>query len=231
MSRSKPFRFVILLFVASLTFACGGNATAPTEEQPELADLSGNYDVAGANPDGSTYQCVLDVARDGAVYQWNWSACGDFQGVGIQRENVVSVGWGGEECGVVSYLIQEDGALTGLWTTGGQTALGSEQATPVGDAGGDVVGTYSVVGANPDGSEYEGQLVVDAAGDVFRWTWDAGGNFLGVGIRQGNVVSVGWGDEKCGVASYLVQEDGTLDSRWVYVGQTDPGGERVTPAN
>ena len=226
--------------------ACGGGSTEPTataepaatEEPPPTAEppppsddmgIAGVYSIAGKNPDTSDYGCMLEIVPVGDVYEWNWFACGEFEGVGVPQENVVSVAWGGDECSAVSYLVQEDGTLDGVWATFGQTTLGTEKATPTGDTDG-IAGAYTVAGTNPDGSAYDGTLQVTADEGVYKWEWNAGGEFLGVGIQQENIVSVGYGSENCSIVSYLVQEDGTFDALWTYVGQTNLGSERATIA-
>ncbi len=236
MSRSKLFGLLGLLCLVSLLLgACGDKTKAeptPTPDDSTLSiDIAGTYNILGANPDTSEYGCMLDVTPDGDVYQWYWSACGEFDGVGLSRDNVVAVAWGGDECRAATYRIQEDGALSGRWANMGQNTLGAEQATPTDVAEGDIAGTFDVSGVKPDGSEYEGKLTITASGgDVYQLAGDAGGEELsGVGIREDDILSVAYGGENCSVLSYLVHDDGTLNARWAYVGYADLGTEKVTP--
>lgn len=102
-----------------------------------------------------------------------------------------------------------------------------QAATPFADIAGD----YSVVGTNEDGSPYKGALAVIKHGDVYQFRWNAGKQYDGVGVPNGNVVAVaftGGSDGKgCGVVSYQILPDGTLDGRWGYWGQNESGTERA----
>ena len=217
----------ILLLVFLMASACG-SPTAGTGDVPAV-DVTGNYNVAGTNPDGSGYGCMLDIAAKGnGVYEWFWFACGDYEGIGVQQGNVVSVAWGASDCSVVAYKIQSDGMLNAKWTPMQYTTLGTEIAKP-NHKDGKLEGTYKVTGTNPDGSTYDGTLEVTKTGDTYRWLWNAGGEFTGVGIQREDVVSVAYGAEGCSVLSYVIHEDKTLDSLWAYVGQSDLGTEAVTP--
>ena len=46
----------------------------PTEiipkEKVAPIDISGTYKIAGTNPDGSGYNCLLDITANGEVYDW-----------------------------------------------------------------------------------------------------------------------------------------------------------------
>lgn len=62
------------------------------------------------------------------------------------------------------------------------------QASP---AESDLSGIYYVSGH--DGKErYEGAAVLKAEGEVYTLTWTTGGGLQGIGVRQGDVLSVGW---------------------------------------
>jgi hypothetical protein len=100
-------------------------------------------------------------------------------------------------------------------------------ATPAGDIGGD----YSVVGTNANGSSYKGALTVIKHGDVYQFRWTAGKQYDGIGVPNGNVVAVafteGSNGQGCGVVSYQIHSDGTLDGRWGYWGKNESGTERA----
>jgi hypothetical protein len=102
-----------------------------------------------------------------------------------------------------------------------------ETATPPTDIAGD----YTVVGTNEDGSPYKGALEVIKHGDVYQFRWDAGKQYDGVAVPNGNVVAVafsgGSNGKGCGVVSYQILADGTLDGRWGYWGVNESGTERA----
>ena len=53
-----------------------------------------------------------------------------------------------------------------------------------------LVGQYSIVGTNPDGGAYKGNLEVIARGDVYQFRWAAGSQSDGIGVRNGSVIAV-----------------------------------------
>jgi hypothetical protein len=91
-------------------------------------DLAGAYRVAGRNPDGSPYDGELNVIRRGEVYQFSWKIPTEFDGVGVEQDDHVTVGWGGASCGVAQYLVQPTGDLRGLLGAFGQNRAGRETA-------------------------------------------------------------------------------------------------------
>lgn len=96
----------------------------------------------------------------------------------------------------------------------------------------DIAGDYAVVGTYEDGSPYKGALAVIKHGDVYQFRWTAGKQFDGIGIPNGNVVAVAFtsrGDGKgCGVVTYQVLADGTLEGKWGYWGVNESGTEKGT---
>jgi hypothetical protein len=102
-----------------------------------------------------------------------------------------------------------------------------QAATPFAD----IAGNYSVVGTNEDGSPYKGALEVIKRGDVYQFRWNAGKQYDGVGVPNGNVVAVafteGSNGEGCGVVSYQILADGTLEGPWGYWGKNERGSERA----
>jgi len=89
--------------------------------------LEGEYDATGKNPDGKQYKAKLTVEPAGNLYRFAWS--NDTDGVGIKRGNNVAVGIGGTRCGFVTYEVQSDGTLDGIWGGGGSDKTGTEKAT------------------------------------------------------------------------------------------------------
>ena len=144
----------------------------------------------------------------------------------------MSVGWGGNDCKVFSYNLQDDGSLNGLWTTVGETALGTEDLRLTNqNMQDDLTGTYDVIGTNPDGSAYHGQIEITMDADVYQWIRKSDDVFSGVGLWRSNMISVAYGGENCSVVSYLVHDDGALDSIWAFVDSSDLGSEAVTPSD
>lgn len=213
--------FSLMLAVVFLLTACMG--------KPDTDGVVGTYKLDGVNPDGSTYSGTLDVTASGEAFAWSWNA-GEYAGVGLQQGEVVSVAWGSDACYVVSYIIGEDGVLTGKWTDMAISGIGADVATPTENMGEGIEGLYNAIGTNPDGSEYGCSLqVTQKAENVYEWYWFSCGEYTGVGIQDGNVVSVAYGADECSAMSYHVQEDGSLDALWTFVGQTDLGTEIAKP--
>lgn len=95
----------------------------------------------------------------------------------------------------------------------------------------DISGNYSVVGSNPNGSPYKGALDVIKHGDVYQFRWNAGRQYDGVGVPNGDVVAVafteGSNGQGCGVVSYQIKSDGALDGVWGYWGKNESGTEKA----
>ena len=89
--------------------------------------IEGEYDASGKNPDGKQYKAKLTVEPAGNLYHFVWSNNTD--GVGIKRGDNVAVGIGGTRCGFVTYQVQSDGSLDGIWGGGGSDKTGTERAT------------------------------------------------------------------------------------------------------
>ena len=252
MKNHKLFITLLLLLAFALS-ACKGSAPvaeepmdkpvaeAPAMEEPTAEPvveeapvearegIVGAYDLVGTNPDGSEYSGTLDVAAVGDAYSWSWNG-GEYMGVGLQTENIVSVAWGADECYVVSYAVGDDGKLNGVWTDMAASGIGTDVATPTDNMGEGLEGLYNILGTNPDGSEYGCSLqVTKKADNVYEWYWFSCGEYTGVGIQDGNVISVAYGSENCSAISYHVEDDGTLNGVWAYVNQTDLGTDVATP--
>lgn len=88
-----------------------------------------------------------------------------------------------------------------------KTTTNSNSSTS--SSNGDITGTYSVIGKNPSGKDYKGDLAVKKQDAVYQFTWSAGGSsYDGVGIQGGNLVAAGFttgADGKgCGAAIYKI---------------------------
>ena len=106
----------------------------------------------------------------------------------------------------------------------------SKSAAPVPKP--DIAGKYNITGTNPDGAAYRGTMEVITRGDVYQFRWDAGSQYDGVGIQNGNIIAVsyttGANGKGCGVVDYDIQGDGTLDGKWGYWGTNEMGTETAT---
>jgi len=79
----------------------------------------------------------------------------------------------------------------------------------------DVSGTYSVTGTGGNGQYYEGELFIRRQGDVYQLHWNAGNQYDGIGVVNGNVLAVAYTDsdiepDDCGVVSYRILGNGTV---------------------
>jgi hypothetical protein len=114
------------------------NSTTPgteiltTSGTPE-GDLSGTYNVAGSNPDRSTYRGTLEVTPQPPVLQFTWRiGSSSYDGVGVQLGPQIAVGYGtngqGQGCGV-SLFNGSVAEVKGVWGLYGQIASGTENWT------------------------------------------------------------------------------------------------------
>ncbi len=197
------------------TLAAQTATPAALEEpvSPEAADVSGSYRVIGAAANGDPYGGILQLSKRGVAYQLAWRIPSEYDGVGLVQTDILSVGYGvkGDACSVSSYRVQSDGSLDGRWLAIGGDIPGSERDIPTSDVTAGIAGSYRVIGINPNGSSYQGALTVTERGPTYEFVWKTGdATFIGVAIRQGDIVSVGWGTKPCGVISYRIDADGTL---------------------
>jgi len=93
-----------------------------------------------------------------------------------------------------------------------------------------IAGKYNITGSNPDGGVYRGTLEVIARGDVYQFRWNAGTQYDGVAVQNGNIVAVAFANgsdgKGCGVIHYDIQGDGTLSGKWGYWGVNNPEKKR-----
>ena len=94
----------------------------------------------------------------------------------------------------------------------------------------DIAGKYNVAGSNPDGAPYKGTLEIIRRGDVYQFRWNAGTQYDGVGVTNGNFVAVSFANgpngKGCGVIDYNIQQ-GSLDGKWGYWGVNEAGTEKA----
>jgi hypothetical protein len=106
------------------------------------------------------------------------------------------------------------------WQSGQCVALPSPISDPL-------VGAWTVEGAQPTGSTYSGDAAISKSGDAFHFIWSIGGqSYSGVGVRRGDIVSVGWSDgDDHGVVDFEAKGDGTLTGTWFDAKGERPGRE------
>ena len=96
----------------------------------------------------------------------------------------------------------------------------------------DIAGKYNITGSNPDGGNYKGTLEVIKRGDVYQFRWNAGTQYDGVGVQNGNIIAVayttGTDGKGCGVVDYDIAGDGNLSGKWGYWGTNEAGTETET---
>lgn len=90
----------------------------------------------------------------------------------------------------------------------------------------DPSGSYTVVGNNPDGTEYAGTLkVTDLVGTLFyRFDWEVGESYSGLGIvgEQGEITVV-WGPETSAcLMQVFFYEEGGMSGLWVDSSSPEP---------
>ncbi|MDK2126607.1 hypothetical protein [Parachitinimonas caeni] len=186
------------------------------------ADITaGSYNVQGKNPNGSPYKGTLKISGKG-VYKVNWSVGSNYSGIGLDMGNLFAVGWGKGKCGAALYKI-EGGKLSGEWVDPSVPKRGSEQGS-----GGDFKGNYPIKGKSPDGGSYEGTISIEPRGAVYKLGWKGEESYNGVGVRQGNMLAVGWGGENCGVVVYEVKADGGMSGSWAVYGENNLGSEELS---
>ncbi|HEY9646163.1 MAG TPA: hypothetical protein V6C88_07335, partial [Chroococcidiopsis sp.] len=126
---------------------------------------------------------VLNITDRDEVYQFAWEAGTTSEGVGIQQDDFVAVGYGAQGCAVISYRVQPDGSLQGLWGVYGHNTTGTEQAVRTDSPTPGIAGAYNITGTNMDGSAYRGKLTITPRGDAYQFVWEAGDTFRGIGIQ------------------------------------------------
>lgn len=114
--------------------------------------------------------------------------------------------------------------------TSSNTSALSNKPAPATHA--NIAGKYAITGTNPNGTMYRGALEVIEHGDVYQFRWNAGNQYDGVGVVNGEVVAVSFANGPngtgCGVVDYNIQDDGSLVGRWGFWGKDEAGSENAT---
>ena len=120
-----------LCFSVALGLALVAGSQAQTK-----GDLAGKYLVKGENPGGrGEYRGRAAIRQSGGTYQIVWQiGQSQYVGTGIRLDDNLAVVYASENqpAGVVHYRIEPDGSLMGLWTSIGDSAVGTETWTPEG---------------------------------------------------------------------------------------------------
>jgi hypothetical protein len=95
--------------------------------------IGGSYQVAGKNFDGSDYSGTAEItltSQTTCVIEWETAGVKS-QGICMRNDDAFSAAYVLEgEIGLVTYKVDEDGTLNGLWTLAGKEGNGSEVLTP-----------------------------------------------------------------------------------------------------
>jgi hypothetical protein len=99
---------------------------------PALADPSGNYTIAGTNPDGSTYDASVLVAKVGDTFTLTYTLQDGtkLQGTGIGDDDVMAIGYLQDGESGVALMYREGGKWMGVWSYIGAKTLGTEEWQP-----------------------------------------------------------------------------------------------------
>jgi hypothetical protein len=108
-------RRIVLLGIVAIA-VCAFSPMAAQTPQPEL---SGVYRCNGMNPDGTSYQGVVEISKLQDTFRVRWTMDdGSIIGVGIFSNGVFAVSYFGGAPAVAVYKV--DGtSLVGEWTMGG----------------------------------------------------------------------------------------------------------------
>jgi len=129
----------IVAFLLMLYFFALPGALPADEDR--TGGLPGTYTVNGTDPNGGEYSgTVVIKAADGSpgTFEMEWIITGALQqGSGVRTGSELAVTWvsntSGDDReirGTGTYVIGDDGRLTGTWQVEGGTGTGSEEIVP-----------------------------------------------------------------------------------------------------
>jgi hypothetical protein len=104
------------------------DAKPPLEYGPSIG-IEGTYDGSGTNPDGTEYECEVEITKKGESYQviWYFDDQAGYEGAGILKGKTFVVGFANPQgYGVVAYTVGAYGTLDGTWAGAGGTKTGTE---------------------------------------------------------------------------------------------------------
>jgi hypothetical protein len=221
-----PLALLLLVFIPSARLLAQDDASNIVPWA-----ITGSWNIVEGSYKGSNYGGTVDITTGKDAFNFHWSVGeSEYVGVGLGLGGWVGVGYGSEgRRGVAIYQILSDSTLEGSWVTSGDDfPIGHEMAR--GARLSRNKGTFKVEGTNPGtSSAYTGTLAFTRKGDVYDIVWKIGKDtFRGVGIRQDNVLVVGWGvsTEDLGVVAYKFDLDNGK-GKWAIPGGTVLGIENL----
>ncbi|HYF09020.1 MAG TPA: hypothetical protein VD970_15465 [Acetobacteraceae bacterium] len=93
-------------------------------------------------------------------------------------------------------------------------------------------GLYELNGTNPDGTAYDGQVMMQQVGIVsWRVVWSVSGERIeGIGMSSGNVLSVTYQlGQRTGMGIFFINADGSMSGQWTVLGSSGIGTETLRP--
>ncbi len=210
---------------ATPSVALAARSAPATEAPAPRSDPTGSYTVTSAkNPDGTGYGGSVTIGAKGDVFEQRWDLGGNgtYSGVGLLQGKVLAVGWSTKDkAGVIVYEVN-GGKLSGRSALSGSASTGSEELE--GPEG--LNGTYRIVRATlPNGQSHGGSVTLKKKGGVWEVTLRRPGRTTyGVGLLEGGVFVVGFGEGESGVMLYTPTQTG-LSGRWGMVGESAAGIE------
>lgn len=217
------FRTLILFF---LMIAFTGTSALGQNQAAE----GGDYLVTGTELDGREYTGGLEILQRGERYQVSYQLGTQLYGAGILLNDVFVVASGDNLCITAAYERTSDG-FAGRWTSLAIETVQTESMVIISSQ--DSILDGVLTGENVDGSRYQGAMTITQTSEhtveieqVFSQT-----RYSGTGIIVGDVLAVALGDERCSVAAYTVQSDGSLAGNWTSLGETRVATETAVPVN
>lgn len=198
--------------------------------------IEGTFKVNGVSADGAEYTGTSSIKKiGGQMFKANWNLGKKFEGVCFRDGSILSCGWSTKkDLGVVAYLIKDNGDLDGVWFEEQNTTIGKEYLV---GGGSNLLGNYTIkTGETPQKKTYSGTVKVGFHNGVYTFDWNFGGGkkLSGLGLRDGDVLSVGFNDTgNYGVLQYDIKggagKKTMLVGRWVESGTSKqgPGAETM----
>ncbi len=90
--------------------------------------FEGKYKMTGTSNEGSAYEGVIEVEKNGGGYQFTWRTGKDFVGFGIWRGDRAAISFGGRQCFFALYKVISGRSLEGHWGGQRDVVFGTETA-------------------------------------------------------------------------------------------------------
>jgi hypothetical protein len=192
------------------------------------ADPAGKYKVKGKDASGAAYEGKLAIVADAAIYRLTYKDGKTQRGAGILRDDNLFAAWGpSDKCSISALEVKADGSMEGPWADVGHNKLGSETFKRQSGPKGEVAGSYSSSGIDPEGNSYSGMATIEKRGALYKVTYKSGGEtFLGVGATFGKYLAISYGGPKCGLTAYS-QKGNNLSGVFAQYNDTSAGTEEA----